>query len=48
MGLLDILKKIPTAKEMKGSFGEYLTKYYSKLVLGGLVIHDVLIDGKDG
>lgn len=48
MGLLDILKKIPSAKEMKGGFGEYLTKYYSKLVLDGLVIHDVLIDGEDG
>ena len=48
MGVLDILKKIPTAKEMKGGFGEYLTKYYSKLVLDGLVIHDVLIDGEDG
>lgn len=48
MGLLDVLKKIPSAKEMKGSFGEYLTKYYSKLVLDGLVIHDVLIDGEDG
>ena len=48
MGLLDVIKKIPSAKEMKGSFGEYLTKYYSKLVLDGLVIHDVLIDGEDG
>ena len=48
MGLIDILKKIPTAKEMKGSFGEYLTKYYSQLVLDGLIIHDVLIDGEDG
>lgn len=48
MGLLDVIKKIPSAKEVKGSFGEYLTKYYSKLVLDGLVIHDVLIDGEDG
>lgn len=48
MGLLDVLKKIPSAKEIKGGFGEYLTKYYSKLVLDGLVIHDVLIDGEDG
>lgn len=48
MGLLDVLKKIPSAKELKGGFGEYLTKYYSKLVLDGLVIHDVLIDGEDG
>ena len=48
MGLLDILKKTPSAKELKGGFGEYLTKYYSKLVLDGLVIHDVLIDGEDG
>ena len=29
MGLLDVIKKIPSAKEVKGSFGEYLTKYYS-------------------
>ena len=48
MGLLDGLKKIPSAKEMKGGFGEYLTKYYSKIVLDGLVIRDVLIDGEDG
>ena len=48
MGVLDVLKKIPSAKEMKGGFGEYLTKHYSQLVLDGLVIHDVLIDGEDG
>ena len=48
MGLLDILKKIPSANEIKGSFGEYITKYYSKLFIDGLIIHDVLIDGKDG
>ena len=48
MGILDALKKISSAKEIKGGFGEYLTKYYSKLVLDGLVIHDVLIDGEDG
>ncbi len=48
MRLLEVLKKIPTVNEFKGSFGEYLTKYYTKLVLDGLVIHDVLIDGKDG
>lgn len=48
MGILDALKKIPSTKEIKGGLGEYLTKYYSKLVLDGLVIHDVLIDGEDG
>lgn len=48
MGILDALKKIPSTKEIKGGLGEYLIKYYSKLVLDGLVIHDVLIDGEDG
>lgn len=48
MGLLDGLKKLPTANELKGSFGEWLTKYYSKIMTDALVLHDVLIDGADG
>lgn len=48
MGLLDGLKKLPTANELKGSFGEWLTKYYSKIMTNALVLHDVLIDGADG
>lgn len=48
MGLLDAFKRIPSVNEIKGNFGEYITKYYSKLFLDGLIIHDVLIDSKDG
>lgn len=48
MGLSDIIDKIPTSKELKGNFGEWLAKYYSKVNLDALVLHDVLIDGKDG
>lgn len=48
MGLLDGLKKLPTANELKGSFGEWLTKYYSKMMTDALILHDVLIDGADG
>lgn len=35
----------PSANELKGSFGEWLAKHYSKLFTDGLVLHDVLIDG---
>ncbi len=48
MGLFDIFKKIPTANEMAGGFGEWLTKVYSKTMPGAMVIQDVLIDGADG
>lgn len=48
MGLLDGLKKLPTANELKGSFGEWLTKYYTKIMTDALILHDVLIDGADG
>lgn len=48
MGLLDELKKLPTGRELKGSFGEWLTKYYSKMMTDALILHDVLIDGADG
>ncbi|MBQ5754292.1 MAG: NERD domain-containing protein, partial [Oscillospiraceae bacterium] len=48
MGLMDLLQNIPTANELNGSFGEYLTKFYSKATTDALVLHDVLIDGADG
>ena len=48
MGLFDLLKKIPSPNEMKGSLGEWLAKVYSKTVTDALVLHDVLIDGADG
>ena len=48
MGLLDFMKKIPTENEISGSLGEWLAKYYSKMMMDTLVLHDVLIDGADG
>ena len=33
---------------MKGSFGEWLTKYYSEHLTDALVLNDVLIDTNDG
>lgn len=48
MGLLDIIKKLPTISEIKGNFGEQLTKYYSKIMTDTLVLHDVLITGAEG
>ena len=48
MGLLDFLQKLPTENELKGSFGEWLTKHYSKIMTDALILHDVLIDGADG
>lgn len=45
MGLLDILKSIPTANELTGNFAEWLTKTYSSSFSDALVLHDVLIDG---
>lgn len=48
MGLLDFLKKIPTANELTGGFGEWLTKVHSKSMTDALVLHDILIDGADG
>ena len=49
MGLLDFVKKIPTANEMQGGIGEQLTKLMSKIDMPEtLVLHDVLIDAKDG
>lgn len=48
MGLLDFIKRIPTANELKGGFGEQFAKYYAKLATDTLVMHDVLIDGANG
>ena len=48
MGLLDKLYRLPSFDEMTGSFGELLTKYYSKVMTDALVLHDVLIDGAEG
>ena len=48
MGLSDLLKRIPTKNELKGGFGEWLTKYYSKSTIDALMLHDVLIEGADG
>jgi hypothetical protein len=48
MGLFDLLKKIPSPNEIKGSLGEWMAKVYSKTVTDALVLHDVLIDGADG
>lgn len=48
MGLFDNLKNLPSLNEIKGSFGEQLTKYYSKITTDGLILHDVLIDGAEG
>lgn len=48
MGLLDFIQKLPKENELKGSFGEWLAKYYSKIVTDALVLHDILIDGADG
>lgn len=47
MGLLDLIKKLPTQNELKGSFGEWLAKWYAKTFPGALVLHDVLINGTD-
>ena len=48
MGLIDMLKQLPTLNELTGSFGEWLAKWYAKTLPGALVLHDVLIDGADG
>lgn len=47
MGLFDLIKKLPTLNEMKGSLGEWLAKTYAKLLPGAMILHDVLIDGAD-
>ena len=48
MGLRDFINKIPTGNELKGGFGEWLAKHYSKAFTDSLVLHDILIEGKDG
>ena len=48
MGIFDFLSELPTRNEITGSIGEWLTTFYSKTLPGALVLHDVLIDGKDG
>ncbi len=48
MTLQDFFNRIPTQNELKGSFGEWLTKHYSKVFTDTLVLHDVLIDGAEG
>ena len=50
MGINDILKtiqKTPNINEIKGSIGEYLTKYYLNFTTDTLVMHDILIKGKE-
>lgn len=47
MGIFDFLNELPTRNELTGSIGEWLTTFYSKTLPGTLVLHDVLIDGKD-
>lgn len=46
---MSLFEKLPDLKEIKGGFGEQLAAYYGKAVFSNAyVIHDVLIDGKDG
>ena len=47
MGLIDLINKLPTQNELTGSFGEWLTKYYSKMMVDTLILHDVLIDAEN-
>ncbi|MBE6757964.1 MAG: hypothetical protein E7552_05385 [Ruminococcaceae bacterium] len=47
MGLLDLLKKLPSVNELKGGLGEQLAKHYAKTMTDTLVLHDILIDGSD-
>lgn len=48
MGILDLIKKIPSLSEVKGSFGEWLAKFYAKTMPDAFILHDVLIDGAEG
>ena len=47
MGLLDFIRKIPTANEMTGSLGEWMAKIYMNTYDRVLVLHDVLIKVSD-
>lgn len=48
MGLFDFAKKIPSLNELTGNYGEWLTKYYSGKMTDAFILHDVLIDSKNG
>ena len=48
MRVIEKLQGLPSLNELKGSFGEQLTKYYSKIMTDMLILHDVLIDGAEG
>lgn len=48
MGIMDFINRLPTRNELTGTIGEWLTKFYAKTFPGALVLHDILIDGKDG
>ena len=48
MALLDFVKQLPTLNELKGSFGEQLTKYYSKIMNDTFILHDILIESAEG
>ncbi len=41
MGVLDKLKGLPNFNELKGSFGEHLTKYYAKIMTDTLILFPV-------
>lgn len=48
MSLFEKVKSFPFVNEIKGSFGEWMTKYYSKHFTDTLILHDILIDGENG
>ena len=48
MGLLNLLRRLPSVQESIGSFGERLAQMYAKTMPGAYVLHDVLIDGANG
>ena len=47
MGVIEKLQGLPSLNEMKGSFGEQLTRYYSKVMYEAWILHDILIDGAE-
>lgn len=47
MGILDFIKKLPTLNEINGNIGEQLAKIFAKSFTDCLVLHDVLIDGRE-
>ena len=44
---MGLFNDLPSKNELKGSFGEWLTKRYSKTYYDALILHDVLINGND-